>query len=305
MASKIQGFFPVTTTPFSASGELMLDAFAELLEWHIRQGCDGLCVGADNGESWALETDELGRVAETAVRVSAGRVPVLCGALGTASLSARQAIKRAEVAATAGADAVLVSPQVYLMAGTRSEVVKRYQTIYETVRVPIVVYNAPRHFGITLDADTLEAICGVVDVVGVKESSRDFFHTTQIIHRFGKRLCVFVGPGWFIMPGIALGARGFLSTGPDLLGVDAAKIIPLARQVWTEETRQLHARVARVYHTLLELGLGTPPAPVKMALNLMGLPVGVPRAPIEPLSPESTQTLIAILREVGAPLREV
>lgn len=301
--TRIEGFFPVTVTPFSETGALMLDCFEELLEWHIAQGAQGLCVGADNGESWALSTEELRQVARTAVKVAAGRVPVLVGAMGPATVQARGAIERAAAAAEAGAAAVMVSPQPYIDTATRSEVINRYAEVHRAVGIPLVAYNTPRHLNITLDAPTLRGICESAEIVGLKEASREFLHTTDIIREFGEKLCVFVGCGWLIMPGIAQGGRGFLSTGPDLLGRDAARIISLAQSAPSDEGRKLHQRVGRIYHSMLDLGLGTPPAPVKAALNLLGLPVGVPRAPIEPLSPEGVARMRGLLESLELEVR--
>ena len=303
MTLRLEGFFPVTVTPFSESGALMLDCFEELLRWHLDQGAQGLCVGADNGESWALTTEELRQVARTAFKVAGGRVPVLVGAMGPATVSARGAIERAAAAAEEGAAAVLVSPQPYIDTATRDEVVKRYAEIGRAVPVPIVAYNTPRHLNITLDGDTLRNVCDACDVVGLKEASREFMNVTDTIRTFGDRLCVFVGCGWLIMPGIAQGGRGFLSTGPDLLGRDAARIIDLARAAPSEEGRALHQRAGRIYHAMLDLGLGTPPAPVKAALNLLGLPVGVPRSPIEPLSPANVARMRGVLEGLGLEIR--
>ena len=301
-AARIEGFFPVTVTPFSEAGDLMIDRLEALLSWHVEQGCDGLCVGADNGESWALSTQELAQVVETAVRVARGRVPVVAGAMGGATTSARGTIERAAAAAEAGAAAVLVSPQPYLMKATPREVVGRYEAVGAAVSVPIVAYNAPRHFGFEITPDILQSICDAAPIVGLKEASREFNHSTEIIRRFGERISVFVGPGWFIMPGIALGAKGFLSTGPDLLGRDAARIIELARAAPCEESCALHERVARIYHLMLDRGLATPPAPVKAAFGLLGLDVGVPRAPIEPLGTEGREMLRAELAALGLPV---
>ena len=295
---KIEGFFPVTVTPFNEAGDLMLDRFEELMRWHLDQGAEGLCIGADNGESWALTPRELGQITAAAVKVAAGRVPVLAGAMGTTTISARSTIKRAAAAAEAGADAVLVSPQPYVMRATTAEIVDRYASVGKAVNIPIVAYNSPRHFGFNIEPDVLQAICDAADIVGLKEASREFNHTTTVIRRFGEKLCVFVGPGWFILPGIALGARGFLSTGPELLGKDAARIIPLAREAPCEASRRLHEQVTRCYRAVLDLGLGTPPAPIKAALNLLGLNVGVPRAPIAPLDGAGVEALRQLLQEL-------
>ena len=71
---RIHGLFSVTVTPFGPDGALDLSAFATILRWHIAQGSAGLAIAADNGEASLLTITERQAMAETAVRVAAGRV---------------------------------------------------------------------------------------------------------------------------------------------------------------------------------------------------------------------------------------
>ena len=289
----------MTVTPFDESGSLMTDAFEEILRWHLSHGAEGLCVAGGNGECWALSTDELREVTKIAVRVAAGRVPVIAGAMGPTTITVECTVERVRAVAESGATAALMGPQPFLGAATRDEVVRRFAEIYQLTRFPIVIYNIPRQNGIVIDAELLEAIAGEVDLVGLKDASRDFHAITEMIAAFSDRFCVFIGPGWFIVPGTSIGADGFLSTGPELLGKDAARLIQVARDGTLKERKTLHVRTARIYYTLIGMGLGTSPAPLKAALNLMGLPAGVPRAPIQALRQEARDQLARHLDELG------
>ena len=87
---RIEGVFSVTVTPFAADGALDLAAFAAILRWHIGQGAAGLAIAADNGEASLLTITERQAMAETAVRVAGGQVPVLMGAMRHACLHRRR-----------------------------------------------------------------------------------------------------------------------------------------------------------------------------------------------------------------------
>ena len=226
---RLGGLFSVTVTPFGPDGALDLSAFVTILEWHIAQGSAGLAIAADNGEASLLTVTERQAMAETAVRVAAGRVPVVMGAMGTHAFTAGDTIKMVEVAATAGVDAVLVGPAPYIGTSTRAEVVQRYRDIYRAVNLPVIAYNNPGHFGVAVEGDTLQQLVDEIDLVGIKESSRQFLDVSKGIARFGDRISIFMGCGYLLMPGLALGAAGVLSTGVDLFGRDAARIVDLAR----------------------------------------------------------------------------
>lgn len=294
---RIKGLFSVTVTPFDAHGALDLAAFATILRWHIAQGSAGLAIAADNGEASLLTIIERQAMAETAVRVAGGRVPVLMGAMGTHAFTAADTIKMAEVAAAAGVDAVLVSPTPYNGAATRAELVGRYKEIHRAVPLPMVAYNNPRHFGITVEGDTLQHLMDETDLIGIKESSRDFRDISHGIARFGDRIGIMMGCGWLIMPGLSLGAAGVLSTGVDLFGSESARIVELARGPACPERARLHLAVTRAYSCLLETG--TPPSALKALLSLLGLPAGIPRLPVLPLDDAGQAKVRALFIELG------
>ena len=152
----VEGSVPAVVTPFDENGNLMLDRFEQVVAWHLEQGADGICVAGDNGEAWSLTPDERRSLAEAAVRIVGGRVPVLMGA---SAPMARQTIAQAEIAANAGVDALMTGPQSYVLRATTAEIVDRFTAVHQAVPLPIVAYNSPRRTGLTLDVKTLGAVC--------------------------------------------------------------------------------------------------------------------------------------------------
>jgi 4-hydroxy-tetrahydrodipicolinate synthase len=241
--------------------------------------------------------DERRQLAELAVREVAGRVPVLMGA---SAISAKQTVALAEIAAAAGVDGLLLQPQSYVLKGTTAEIVARYDAVTKAVALPIVVYDSPRRTGLALDVPTIRAIADVADVVGMKASSRDFFHTTHVIEAFADRFSIMIGPAPYIFPGLALGARGFISTGPELVGPAVARITTQASAAPTPESRRMHFVITRLYQALMETG--TWPAALKAALTMLGVPAGVPRDPVQPLAGDAAQRLRNTLESLGVDL---
>ena len=201
--------------------------------------------------------------------------------------------------AQGGVDALMVGPQSYVLKATIGEMVDRFKAVHRAVPLPIVCYNSPRRTGLNMDPDRLAAVADAVPVIGVKEASRDVFHLTEVIRRFADRMCVFVGPCPFIVQGIALGARGFISSGPELLGDRvAAGICAAALEKPSARTRDLHFALTRIYETLM--GTGTWPAALKAGLAMIGQPAGLPREPVQPLAPKDQAALRSVLEELNA-----
>ena len=294
----IRGNVPALVTPFDDNGQIYYDDLEEIVRWHLSCGADGICVAGDNGESWALSVEERRKLAETVVRVVDGRVPVVFGASAT---TAAQSILYADAVASTGVSALMIGPQSYVMKATTSEIVARIEKIHRAVPLPVVLYNSPRRNGISLTLEDMRAITEAVDVCALKEATRDFFYLSQVIHLFGERLSVMVGPAPYIIPGIYLGAAGFISSGPELLGDRTAQVMAAAVQLPTKDIRDLQYAYTRIYEALM--GLGTWPSSLKAALQLAGIPAGVPREPLAPLSRNDVSKLAEVMQEIGIPIR--
>jgi len=290
----IQGFVPAVVTPFDERGEIRYEDFSAVLRGMLDIGADGICIAGDNGESWALMPEERRMLVRTACQVTKGRVPLL---LGASAPTTRQAIKYAEIAAEEGADAILLMPQTYVLKATRAELVSHFEKVSRAVDIPIVAYNSPRRSGISLSVDDLVALCNAAPIVGLKESTRDLHHLTHVLRRLGDRIAVMTGPAPFILVSAALGAKGFISSGPELLGKAASHLMTIGRAAPEDEYRRLHNALTLLYEALMRLG--TWPAALKAALQLIGLPAGLPREPVQPLSSAETQQIAALLRDVG------
>ncbi len=287
------GFVPAVPTPFDEAGKIDEFAFAAIVEHMIGIGAGGICVAGDNGESWALSPEERLRLTRVAVDTAAGRVPVIMGATAPGS---KQTIHYAQIARDAGAAGILVMPQTYVLKATRDELLQRFERVAKAVDIPIVLYNSPRRAGIEMSVGDVEGVMDVAPVVGIKESNRDIGHLTRLLRQVGGRISVMVGPSYYILTGAALGAAGFIATGPEFLGPLAGRLMQIGRAAPDRTYVDAHQKLTIVYETLMSVG--TWPSALKAGLNLLGLPAGVPRDPVMPLSGASLERLRAVLGDL-------
>ncbi len=289
----VKGHVPAVVTPFNEKGELMLDAFAEILNWHMDCDCSGFLVAGDNGEAWALSDAELGRLTRAAADTVKGRVPVF---VGISAITTKDTVSRAIAVKDNGGDGLCLQPQSYVLRGTNSEILKRFEAVGKAAPIPMMVYNTPLRTGLNIDHDCLESIMGVAPVVAIKESNDNMEHVSKTLARFRSRIGVFVGNGPNILPAILLGSAGFVSTGPDLYGKETNRLLE-AESMSIEERLMWQNRLIEVFNTVL--GVGTRPSGYKAALNMMGLPAGLPREPVEPIGPEDEAKIREVLVRNG------
>ena len=290
----ITGFVPAIVTPFNAEGAIQYDDYRKLIDWLLSIGAEGICVAGDNGESWALLPEERQRLLEETVERVAGRVPVILGASAPTGAAAG---KYARMAERGGADAILLMPQTYVLKASRKELLAHFKRVADAADIAIVAYNSPRRAGLSLSVDDIEAVCDVAPIIGIKESTREIQHLTQLIARLGQRIAVMTGPSNFLFAGAALGAKGFIATGPELMGADAARIMELGRSAPSDEYRRVHNTLTELYEVLMRVG--TWPSSFKAALNLIGQPAGFPREPVCEPEPEQIASLKTTLSRLG------
>src|SRR4051812_50159376 len=75
-----KGSLVALITPMREDGSIDEKAYAEFVDWQIKEGTDAVVPVGTTGESPTLSHDEHKRVVEIAVEVAKGRVAVVGGA---------------------------------------------------------------------------------------------------------------------------------------------------------------------------------------------------------------------------------
>ncbi len=289
-----EGVFPAIITPFEEDGTIDDDGFATVVERFTEWGIHGLVIAGHNGESWALRSGERSHLVKLARGVVGSRMPIV---VGIDAIAPSDVVTEAHEVLEAGADGIMVEPPFLVTTATRAETVTRYHEILDGAGCPVIVYNNPRRTQIMLTLDITTELAQHHRVAGIKESVRDLAHLVTLIKQVGTNATVFVGPAPFILPGIIMGARGFISSGPlELLGRRGVELYEAARASDLDHARPLAYIATAMYPVLFSLG--TWPASLKAAMTMMGLPAGIPRRPVLPLDEEAKTKLRRSLVEL-------
>lgn len=290
----IHGVIPALTTPFRADQSLDLDSLARLIEVVLDDGVDGILVNGCTGESWALTEHERGSIFKTTVEVVAGRVPVVAGVSG---MTARDTIPKIHQAEAAGCDVLMISPPWYIMPGPE-EILDHYRTVLPACERPVMLYNIPRRTGVPLTVDLVDRLADDPKVVAIKESSKDWVSLSTIIRRVRDRIDVFAGyANLFALAAITEGAVGYVDSSTPVFGARSPQLCRAALDGNVETARRLQDEMSALNAAFF--GIGTFPAGVKAALDLLGRPGGRTRDPIRPLNPGEIEKLRIALERAG------
>src|SRR5271163_3872736 len=199
-----RGIYTALVTPFTGADAFDEAAFRKLIEFQIGAGIAGLLVIGGSGEFVSLTLAERQRAVEVAIEQTAGRVPILVGALAPGTREVQATVRHA---AQAGADAVLVLPTYYIKASADG-VCEHFARVADTAAIPIVAYNNSARTGITLDVRILERLARIPSIVALKECERDLAIVAAKISAIGERIAILSGDDDLGFPTFLLGSPG-------------------------------------------------------------------------------------------------
>ena len=165
-------------TPFK-NNQLDVDCYIKLINFHLKNGTNGLVPAGTTGESPTLSHKEHEQVIELCIKESNGKIPVIAG---TGSNSTAEAISLTKHAEKAGADgALVVTP--YYNKPTQEGLYQHYKAINDNTSLPIIIYNIPSRCVIDMSVDTMARLFELKNISGVKDATGDLNRLDQTIKK--------------------------------------------------------------------------------------------------------------------------
>ncbi|MDF2959212.1 MAG: dihydrodipicolinate synthase [Paenibacillus sp.] len=274
---KPAGIIPAMVTPFDSFQKVDESALRQLVRRLIEANVHGLfCLGT-NGEFFSLSADEKLRVAEIVIEEAQGRLPVYVGAGCASTKETAWLAARLE---QMGADVLsVITP--YFLTFTQQELIVHYRTVAEATGLPIILYNIPSRTGNSLQPRTVMELSKLPSIAGIKDSSGSFDTILQYLELTGPDFAVLAGTDSLILPTLMAGGHGAIAATANVFPEIVSSIYELWMQGRLEEA-ELSQRKLRALRSAFSLG--TLPSVLKETMNLIGLPAGEPRLPVQPLT---------------------
>jgi 4-hydroxy-tetrahydrodipicolinate synthase len=298
--AQIRGSIAPVVTPFDEAGAVDLDGVARLIEWQIESGSHGISVHGSTGEPSTQSVEEREAVLEVAAATVADRVPFFPG---TGSTHLEETLRLTAKAQELGADAVLlITP--YYSRPTQQGLFEWYSTVAaEFPELPIVAYNVPIRTAVDIAPQTMGRLRRAHDnIVGIKETTRDFEHASYVLHECGRDFLVYCGIELLCYPMLCIGGVGHLSCVANVAPGPCAALYDAFVAGDHEEAARLHYEL----HPLVDMAfVETNPGPVKWAMEKLGIfPCGAVRPPLTRPSEQNRERIAGHLVEAGLLARE-
>lgn len=293
LTNPISGVIGAALTPFNEQGGVNFEALAREIDFLV-EDVDAISIGAVEAAEYTMlaGSDRIELLRRGASMVT-GRKPLI---LGISNPSTAEALKLADIAAGAGADLVQVLMPLRPWGGqpTTSELVGYFSEIASRSPLPLVAYHNPGP-GADPPIEAYVRLAEIDQVHYFKESSRDITKITrliELIERAGKaHYFTTMQP---LLMTLLMGGSG--ATMPPPGTRLAARVVRAFRAGQLESATEAQ----RVFSTFPGKwgSYGLPPV-MKCAMRHLGIDLGAPAAPYEPVTPADDAAIGELLRGVG------
>ncbi|HEY8883710.1 MAG TPA: 4-hydroxy-tetrahydrodipicolinate synthase [Chloroflexota bacterium] len=275
-------------TPFR-NGEVDEPALRGLVQFHLRNGTDGLVPCGTTGESVTMTEEEQLRVIEVVVDEVNGRIPVIAG---TGTNGTAKTIKLTKAAQKLGADgALLVTP--YYNKPTQQGLFLHFEAVARVTDLPLVLYNVPSRTSVNMAPETVARLAKIPTIVGIKEAAGNMDQVSQIIGSCPDDFAVLSGDDSLTLPMLALGGVGVISVVGNIAPAAMTELVRSYRAGNLARARELHYQLFDLCRAMF---LETNPIPVKTAAGLLGLCSSELRLPLCPIADSNRTKLEEALR---------
>jgi len=284
-------------TPMTADGGLDWPAWDRLLDFHVREGSDGIVIAGTTGESPALSADEIEALTLRAVARCRGKIEVI---VGTGTNATAGTVARTRALSRLGADAVmLVTP--YYNKPPQEGLYRHFMAAADASEVPVILYNVPSRTGVDLLPGTIARLARHSRIVAVKEATASVDRAREVLAGCPPSFTLLSGDDATAIDLMSVGARGVISVSANVAPRRMHEACEAALSGDLIKARAIDASLQPLHKDLF---VEANPIPVKWAAARMGLIGNAIRLPLVELSAAHQDAVLRAMRTAGITLED-
>jgi 4-hydroxy-tetrahydrodipicolinate synthase len=166
---KFEGIYTPVITPYRDDFSIDYERLAEVIEFLLDAGVNGLICAGTTGEYYAQSMQERFEMMKFMQQQIRGRCSYI---VGTGAFRTEESIEYAQAAVAVGADALLVATPPYSLPTERENALHAL-AIDQAANLPIMLYNYPGRMGVVMGEEYLDRVGRSPNFCAIKESSGD------------------------------------------------------------------------------------------------------------------------------------
>jgi 4-hydroxy-tetrahydrodipicolinate synthase len=283
----LKGSIVALITPFK-DDSLDEDIYIKLIDYHLKNGTNGIVPGGTTGESPTLSHNEHKKIIDIAVKECKSKIPVIAG---TGSNSTEEAIELSKYAEKAGSDALLIVTPYYNKP-TQEGLYQHYKKINDSVGIPIVIYNIPSRSVIDMSVETMTKLYELKNIIGVKDATGDLKRVQQQKKSMGNEFIQLTGNDDNALEFNKLGGVGAIGVTANI----AAKLSSEFQKACIEDEKKA-IELNKILQPLHEaMFIESNPSPVKYAASLLNMCQSTVRLPLVEVMDENKKKISEALK---------
>ena len=293
---RFAGIIPPMITPLTPKEQIDRPAVKRFVDFLIEGGAHGLFILGSMGEGAFLTVSARQEMAAATVEAAAGRVPVIAGALETGTARVVEEIRRLAVP---GIAAYVVTTPYYYGGFGPVELREHFRRVADATDRPILAYSIPQNTHVAMKADLVLELAGLPNVVGVKDSSGDWFENQLLLLRPRPAgFAVFQGNQIYSAVSLLAGADGLV---PGHANVWPKLLVGMYEAAQRKEIEAVWSAQARL-NALLALRGRAAIHTYKVLAQALGLMTDTVAAPLPRLTADEAKQSLVAHAAVGLPL---
>ncbi len=291
------GSMVAIVTPMTADGGLDWPAWDRLLDFHVREGTDGIVVAGTTGESPVLLAEEIEELTRRAVGRCHGKLKLIVGA-GTHSTAAT--VARARALSRLGVDGLmLVTP--YYNKPPQEGLYRHFVAAADASAVPVILYNVPGRTAVDLLPGTVARLARHPQIVAIKEATGSIARARETLSVCPPEFTLLSGDDASAIDLMSVGARGVISVSANIAPRRMHEACAAALAGDLAKARAIDASLQLLHKDLF---VEASPIPVKWAVARMGLIGNAIRLPLVELSTAHQATVLRAMQAAGITLED-
>lgn len=281
-------------TPFNADGSVNYAKAADLAEWLINNGSDGLVVAGSTGEAATMSAEEKLELFRVVVQRINKRAPIIAG---TGSNNTADSVQMTKMAEAIGVDGVLIVGPYYNKP-TQGGFYQHFAAVAQNTELPVIVYNVPGRTASNIAPATVARLAAdFKNIVAIKEAAGNVGQVAELYAALPEDFTIYSGDDGLILPFMSVGATGLISVLSNIGGGMLQDLMQAYEDGRVQEAAKLNTKMVPLANAMF---IETNPIPVKAAVTLVtGIDAGEPRLPLTPMEPENKTKMTVILKEYG------
>jgi 4-hydroxy-tetrahydrodipicolinate synthase len=268
-----------------------------LLDFHVREGTDGIVVAGTTGESPVLSAAEIEELTHRAVTRCRGKVKVIVGA---GSHATDATVARTRTLSRLGVDAVmLVTP--YYNKPPQEGLYRHFMAAADASASPVILYNVPSRTAVDLLPGTVARLARHPRIVGIKEATASLSRAREIVSTCPAEFVLLSGDDATAIDLMGVGARGVISVSANVAPRRMHEACSAALSGDLTGARTIDADLQPLHKDLF---VEANPIPVKWAVARMGIIGNAIRLPLVELATAHHETVLRAMRAAGVTLED-